>query len=584
VSIVRPSPQKRRRLALAAMVAGLAAVALGAWVVFGNRPAGPQGSEAFAIGTMSRITTTGSAFVAAISPDGRYIVHVKGEPGGVGLWMRQTAAASDVRIVPPADVRFDGLAFSPDGNFVFYSFYQGSGGVASLYRVPVLGGTPTKLVEDIDTPITFSPDGRRFGFMRASMTRGTTELILADADGGNSRALGIAPEGDKFQSEGLSWSPDGRTILASATTTRPRTPTVIYAVNVESGKASVVGEPWGFARDLQWVPDGHSFLVTGVDLSGLAQPQIWQVTYPSGQRTRVTNDLNTYIGVSLSADGQSLATVQTETISSIYVPDGPDKEPRRIPATKGRSADGINGIAWLPDGRVAYTSTGSGMPQLWICDPDGSNARQLTSLNRPTSFPWSAPDGRWIYFSSFAEEGVAIFRIAPDGSGQQQLTTDGDARNAVVSRDGKTLYYTAMRSGTPRLMKVSADGGTGQPVSDQYFRVNDISPDGTHLVGGAWSETARRSTVALLNLGSSVITPLPQVSSVTLFRADGGLMAIRRVQGKSMVSEISTEGVAGRALTPAHEEFIFNAAVSRDGRLAFVRGYSASDVVLVKVK
>jgi Tol biopolymer transport system component len=583
VAIVRPSPTQRSRFALAAMLAGLAAVALGAWVAFGHRPIGPQGSEAFAIGTISRVTTTGSAFVAAISPDGKYIVHVKGEPGGVGLWMRQTAAASDVRIVPPEDVRFDGLAFSPDGNFVYYSYYSGSGGVASLYRIPVLGGTPTKLIEDIDTPVTFSPDGRRFAFMRASMTRGTTELILADADGGNNRALGIAPEGDKFQSEGLSWSPDGRKILASATTTRPRAPIVIYAVDVESGKADPVGDPWGFARDLQWAPDGHSFLVTGVDFSGLAQPQIWQVTYPAAQRSRVTNDLNAYIGVSLSADGRSLATVQTETVASLYLSEGPDKEPRRIPSGKGRSTDGVNGVTWMPDGRVVYTSVGSGLPQLWICDGDGSNARQLTSLARPASFPWSAPDGRWIYFSSFAEPGAAIFRIAPDGSGLQQLTTDGDARNAIVSRDGKTLYYTALRGGTPRLMKVSADGGTGQAVSDQYFRAQDISPDGTRLVGAAWSETLRRSTVALMNLEDSRLTLL-QIASPTVFRPDGGLMTIQRARGQSSVTEISTEGVVGRALTPAHEENIYAGAVSRDGRILFVRGYQASDVVLVKAK
>ena len=585
VAIAAPPAKKISRVALAAMVAGLAAVALGAWVVFGNRPVGPQGAESFAIDTMSRMTTSGSAFVAAISPDGRYVVHVKGEPGGVGLWMRQTVAASDVRIVAPADVRFDGLAFSPDGNFVYYSYYAGNEGVASLYRVPVLGGTPTKLVEDIDTPVTFSPDGRQFAFMRASMTSGTTELMVADADGANNRAVGVAPEGDKFQSEGLSWSPDGRRILASATTVRPRAPVVIYAVEVESGNAKQVGEPWGFARELQWLPDGHSFLMTGVDFSGMAQPQVWQVTYPDGQRSRVTNDLNAYIGVSLSADGRSLATVQTETLASLYVGEGPDKEPRRIPAGRGRSADGLSGLTWTPDGRVVYTSAGSGLPQLWICDADGSKARQLTSLTVPTSFPSSAPDGRWIYFTSFADQGVAIFRIAPDGSGLQQLTTDGDARNAVVSPDGKTLYYTAMRSGTPRLMKMPADGGAGQPVSDQFFRVQAISPDGTTLLGSAWNETIRRAAPALMNLSTGAITSQPALPPFAGFRPDGmGFVSSRRVRGKSIVSEFSKEGVPGRVLTPPHDESILGGAISRDGRIVFSRGASSSDVVLVKAK
>jgi Tol biopolymer transport system component len=74
----------------------------------------------------------------------------------------------------------------------------------------------------------------------------------------------------------------------------------------------------------------------------------------------------------------------------------------------------------------------------------------MTSLGAPASFPAAAPDGRWIYFTSYAKDGMALFRVVPDDSGVQQLTTDGDAREAVVSRDGKTLYYTAMNHPTAR--------------------------------------------------------------------------------------------------------------------------------------
>ena len=65
---------------------------------------------------------------------------------------------------------------------------RGGGGVASLYKVPVLGGTPALIIEDIDSPVTFSPDGQRIAFMRGSMARGTTELVVADADGSQRHA------------------------------------------------------------------------------------------------------------------------------------------------------------------------------------------------------------------------------------------------------------------------------------------------------------------------------------------------------------------------------------------------------------
>jgi Tol biopolymer transport system component len=574
----------RRVPALAAIAGGVLvvlALAAVAWFALKGRPSTPAATGTrFTIDKLSRLTSTGTAFIAAMSPDGRYVVHAKGEEGGYGLWTRQTVTSSDVRIVPPGDVRFDGLAFAPDGNFVYYSGYPGTEGVASLFRVPVLGGAPSRLIEDVDSGVAFAPDARRIAFMRGSMTRGTTELMIADADGGNLRSLSTAPPPDKFQPETPAWSPDGRTILATAASTRPGVLAILYAVDAQTGVASTIGDAWAYLRDVQWMPDGASFLVTAVDMSGLASPQIWQIDYPSGKRARVTNDLNAYLGVSLSADGLSLATVQTETTANVYVTEGADKEPRRITSGAGR-ADGTAGLAWLPDGRIVYSSTASGLPQLWICNGDGSNATQLTSLKTPATFPASAPDGRWIYFTGYAN-GAATYRIAPDGSGLQQLTNDGDSRNPVVGVDGKVIYVTAMRSGSPKVMKIPADGGTPAPVTEQYFRVHGISPDGGRLLGITWSENDRRAMLATLAVADGTVQLLPQLPTSTLFMPDGGFAFMRRTHGKALVLYQPANGGPARPLMPSTEDTIFGATASRDGRLAFSRGQSVSDVVLIK--
>ena len=146
-----------------------AAIAIGT-----HKAAAAKDAEGFSIDRLQRLTTSGAAFMAAISPDGRYVVHVKNEDGGVGLWTRQTATSSDVRIVAPADVLFDGLAFSPDANFVYYTAYGSLGGIAWLYKVPVLGGAPIRVLEDVDSGVTFSPDQKQLAFMRGSATRGVT--------------------------------------------------------------------------------------------------------------------------------------------------------------------------------------------------------------------------------------------------------------------------------------------------------------------------------------------------------------------------------------------------------------------------
>ena len=60
----------------------------------------------------------------------------------------------------PADTYYTGLRFSPDGNyFYFVRSDPGNAQLKFLYRAPLLGGAPQKLIEDMDSNITFSPDG-----------------------------------------------------------------------------------------------------------------------------------------------------------------------------------------------------------------------------------------------------------------------------------------------------------------------------------------------------------------------------------------------------------------------------------------
>jgi len=539
---------------------------------------------AFTLDRISRLTTTGSASLAAISPDGRYVVHVKGGPGaGVGLWTRQTATTSDVPIVAVGDVRFDGLAFSPDANYVYYNVYQGTGGVASLFRVPVLGGVPVKLLDDVDSAVVFAPDQRRMAFLRGSVTRGVTELIVASPDGRDPRVVASAAAPDQFRSDGLAWSPDGATILVAAASTRPGVPALVYLVDAATGSARPLGEPWGYVRDIQWMPDGRSYLVTGVDFSGQANAQIWNVTYPAGVRSRLTNDLNTYVGISLSADAKSLVAIQTETVAGVYVAEGPAKEPRKLSGGPGR-ADGNNGMGWLPDGRLVYSSTAGGLPQLWIADGDGGNARQLTSLPGPVFTPSSTPDGKWIYFSSFAREGSALFRIAPDGSGLEQVTHAGDARVPIVSPDGQSVYFTSTETGSPRLMKMPIDGGKAAAMSPSFFRALAISPDGSRAIGQGWSEAKKRLVVATCELSNGAVTEVEGITGALGFLPDGGLVVPQRVQGKSWVSIRQAADKSYRPVTPPDSDFIVYGAVSRDSRIAFSRGTQLSDVVLIKSK
>ena len=81
------------------------------------------------------------------------------------------------------------MAFSPDGNELYYAV-KANLDAGTLYRVPALGGTPVKVLEKIDSPISFSPDGKRFVLVRGNFpNQGESALVIANVDGSNERTL-----------------------------------------------------------------------------------------------------------------------------------------------------------------------------------------------------------------------------------------------------------------------------------------------------------------------------------------------------------------------------------------------------------
>ena len=127
---------------------------------------------------ITRITTHGKAKDAVISPDGRYIVHVMEKDGLESLWLRQVATSSNVQILPPDKIRFQGLTFSGDGNYIFYISLDNSQSIPILYRMPVLGGSSVKILENVSGSIAFSPDNTRFAFIRLILSQGRQNFLL----------------------------------------------------------------------------------------------------------------------------------------------------------------------------------------------------------------------------------------------------------------------------------------------------------------------------------------------------------------------------------------------------------------------
>jgi Tol biopolymer transport system component len=565
------------------VIMGVLGLAFAGWlVVRSNHTAAPDaGAQPFSAERFTRLTTSGNASLAALSPDGRYVVHVKFDGDKSSLWIRQTATASETQIAQPSPDRYDGVTFSPDGNFVYYVTYGPTGaGVASLFKIPALGGVPTKVVEDIDGGVAFSPDGKRFAFVRGAPATGTAALIIANADGTQEKVVSAGKNDTRFQNEAPSWSPDGRTLLVSGQTLRGGPANVICAVNVNDGSVEQVGGRWGFTQNVQWLPDGRSFMMDGIAFDGIS-PQLYEVTYPSGERRRVTNDLNTYLGVNMSADGKAIATVQTTSQANLWITTpGKREEARRL--TNGARSDGAAGVDWMPDGRLVFASTATGLPQIFIINADGTGQRQLSNSEGPATGPSVTPDGKWIFFNAAQRNGVTIWRVAPDGSGLQQMTHGRVDTAPVASPDGKWVYYTAQDSGQPRPLRIPVDGGEPVALGDVNFRTLSVYPDGSRLFGSAWNQAARNSQMATLPASGGAVTFVPGApGGARLFRDGRQYLFIRPLARPVSVLSVPVDGGAPRELARAPVGQISYAVMSKTGELAIASGTVTTDVVLI---
>ena len=601
---VVPSRRPKRRAWLAIGLIAVVAIAAGlfAWVRF--RPA-TSSSAIFTAEHFTPLTNSGAAYQAALSADGRYVVHLKDENGRPSVWLRQTATPSDQCIVPPADVWILGVTFSPDGNYVYYVAMASGGaarGVGFLYKVPVLGGSvaPIRVLEDIDSAPSFSPDGRRIAFARGEVVRGVivNHLMVAGIDGSGARSITVGSGSLHLFRVAPAWSPDGKTILVPAMQGSKNS--AVGAVDAATGSIRIVSEPWGPIGSVRWMADGRSFVMEANASNSSSAAQLWQVSYPSGERHRITNDMNGYTGVSLSADATLLATVQSSTQAKIWIVPAGGGEAREIGEGPGR-ARGTYGLSWTTDGRIVFTADSGGVSQLWIEGADGSDLRQLTT-GEASGLPAVSADGRWIYYTRLSSDGFSIWRMGIDGSDQKQLTRGIDAAMPVPSPDGRFVYFTAgalNRAGGEniRTMKVPADGGEASLVSDAFFTTMDVSRDGRQLIGVSLNQATQRGECAMVPtsggaprlLGEVPYAPAGGLPPTCVFDPSGTAIMYGAIRdGVMNVFARPLPGGAERPLTRFRRDgspMIFRgAAMSRDGRIAVSRGTTTRDVVLIAAK
>src|SRR5579864_6602657 len=166
-----PAPEaKRHILAIKPLVFRAMVIVMAAASAFGlyrMLRGHTEGATPFSSMSITKLTDSGNAYSAAISPDGKYIVHVIRENDKQSLWLRHIPTGSNTQVIAPINETYIGLTFSRDGNyFYFVRSDKNHPGAYYLFRAPVLGGNPQMVTADVETAISFSPDGSAMVFLR----------------------------------------------------------------------------------------------------------------------------------------------------------------------------------------------------------------------------------------------------------------------------------------------------------------------------------------------------------------------------------------------------------------------------------
>jgi TolB protein len=475
--------------------------------------------------------------------------------------------------------------------------------------VPVLGGTPQRLIPNPEKQYVASPawshDGKSLAYAQVRAIGGFGSIWIANADGSEPRKMRDANEPNA-----ISWSPnddrlafvEGNLLFVySGVQFGNLAPSTVWVANRDGKGATLLTDSLHQSVSPVWSADGDGvFYISNARGSRDLYHQRLRGTKADNVPQRLTSGLKIH-GIAATADGRIAYSAWTTNVGIWSLPfprSGSVSVSTAHPIMS--TTESIEVVRLSPDGQwLAFDSDRSGNMDIYKMRIDGTGLQQLTHDTADDFRPSWSPDGREIAFHSWRSGNRDSYVIAADGSAERVIAS-GPAHeySGTFSPDGSQIAFDSDRSGQIEIYVASAKGGEVRRLTTGGGSLARWSPDGKYI---AYTVTATntpgipyQAPLRIIPVSGGTVRTIPvsallgQLVAIEAWSADGKRLYFRVISpnGDRNIAESSIDGSEQTTLVRFDdpEKRPFNPFFSTDGKtIYFTLGRQEADIWLMEL-
>jgi Tol biopolymer transport system component/tRNA A-37 threonylcarbamoyl transferase component Bud32 len=424
----------------------------------------------------------------------------------------------------------------------------------TLARVPLAGGSPREILEDV-FEADWSPDGAKLAVIRRVGVNYRVEYpigtVLFESHDRSPRLLHVSPAGDKVAF--VHFDPEVVDAIV----------TVVNA-NASPAHAQSLSTGWFAIGHLDWSPNGKEIWFSGLHTG--EDPKLRAVDMAGKERV-ILETPNWILPMDFGANGRLLALDASTRIGISYM----------------ASADsGEKDLSWLDSSRLweisadgkyllfAEISYGRGRnTAIYLRKTDGSPPVRLGEGGHPSL----SPDGKHILSIRY-DGSKSDLVMLPVGAGEPRvLSTQGlNYEYGEWFPDGKRILFVANKPGQPARSYVQAlDGGLPIAITAEDQHATQVSPDG-HVVLVLQGDKLNLQPVDASPPRVLAGADIRPGDAVIRWTADGNGIYLRRIENETTANILRLELATGKT-TLLHKlhaadptgTSIFSVSITPDG-------------------